>query len=325
MQNKRKQAAGLFDRFIRMLSRQDLSGADQVFDEKIAVYTTHLGNAAGLEEAKQLWKWKGKPVAGERYLVFNHVLRENDQICAESCYVVVQSGFDEGSYYHHFNYGFYFANTYAVNGKGALRMTEMRCQLDILAGNTSIVEGWWKPMNPKLYSGYQVPAIISLYDAPWRKVPEAQQYSEEEAVCDVLFRYAWGNDHSDTVLLAGCVNDNYHVDYGAKGVVTSPRAMIEMATQVRFKEYYMQHLYRLLKLDIQGEKARAVFDRHEPHRLGSRMLTIENREGIFFSARYDINLVKTETGWKWESGSYTPGITYQESIPEDEVHTFYFK
>ena len=325
MSSKRQRAAALFSRFVEMLRAHDLSEADEIFAPDIAVFTTHLGNVNGCQQAKQLWSWKGKPVGLERYLIFNHVLRENRDICAESCYLFVQSGFDEGTYYHHFNYGFYFANTYAADAMGELKMTEMRCQLDVFEGNTAIVEGWWRPVNPQLYSGYQVPAIISLYDAPWRKVEEDQNYSDEEAVCDVLFRYAWGNDHGDMPLLDSCINVDYCVDYGAKGRISSPRAFIELSTQVRFKEYYMQHLYRVTELEVLGNTAHAVFYRHEPHRIGSRMLTVDNRDGIFFSARYDIYLVKTAAGWQWNHGSYAPGLTYCELVPESETKRLYFR
>ncbi len=322
--NKRKEAHHLFSLFIEMLKSQNFDEAEKVFDKKINIYTTHLGNCIGIDEAIHLWKWKGKKVENERYLIFNHVLREDNDKCSESCYVIVQSGYDEETYYHHFNYGGYFSNTYKKDKNNQLKMIEMRYQLDIFEGNTSIVEGWWKPMNPSLYSGYQVPAIISYYDAPWHKVSCLQKYSDEEAICDSIFKYAWGNDHMDSRLLAECIHESFCMDYGSKGIIHGVRSIIEMGLQVRFKEYVMQHIYRIKAIDIQNNEAHVVFYRHEPHRLGSRILTQDNREGIFYSAKYDIRLIKEDNKWKWLSGKYITGIIYDEYVMEDETIKYYF-
>jgi len=319
----RQEINQVFSSFVAMLEKDDFSKANKVFDQSAELYTTHLGDAKGIVEISDLWKWRGKEVTVNRFSKFNHIIRSDDNSAVESVYLAVQSGYDADNYYHHFNYGYHFINVYKYENS-QWKIRTMRCQLDIFEGNTMIVDGWWKTMNSKLYSGYQVPSIVSYFDSPWKIIPKEQNYSDEEAICEVIFKYAWGNDHLDSAILAESMSSQYHMEYSNKGIVDNVRSMIEMALQVRFKEYTMQHIYRIKDINIKGDKADVIFYRHEPHRLGSQVLDIDNRNGMFYSACYSISLIKENDGWKWLGGFYKAGMFYEETVMPDESEVFYF-
>ena len=122
----------------------------------------------------------------------------------------------------------------------------------------------------------------------------------DQAVTEVLFRYASGIDRRDWELLASCFTTDCDADYGPVGAWQGAGAITSFMAEVH--EHCGHTLHRITNVTITesptGVVARSYVD--------ALVLFADNTNGVRAAGHYEDEFTQTPDGWKIARRRYTP-------------------
>lgn len=279
----------------------DESALKSLLTENCILDSTNYGKAEGREAVIEKLRWRGCPLNVSKYKIFNFVAFTKGTEAVSSCVISALVGQEDSDYFHWFQFSGYCLNDYVLE-QGEWKISKIRFQLNMLNGNTLFVRHVWGLLDYRYYQGvYEGYPICSEIQNPWIRFDEPDSLgSEKEQVLDAMFRYAWGIDHADFEVYKSCMDES--ADLSAMGI-HNLRENINFMKFKRFKESNMEHIYKINRVAIDGDKAHVELYRYEPHRLGTQKLHKYNKNYDFYSMEGHYDFVKRpgkypQGGWK---------------------------
>lgn len=293
-----------------MLSNNYDSAKEFMTDEVEAVFST-VGNYKGKNQAAEGIRWKGVELDITKCQTSNYVAFYEGDKAQQSVYVHFLYAVKEEALYP-FEFGGHMTNSY-VKENGIWKLSVIRFDLDYEKGNTAFAKDW-KLMDYKMYGGH-VLAAVHEYESPYRAIANPENLrSEEERVAETMYRYAAGLDNFDFGLFRTSLTEDV-VFYSGKAVLHNGlRNLVAGFMALRHKEAALQHSIKIFNVKVNGEEATFEAYRLEPHRLGSKTLSIDNYRDTFYSATYFNRLRKENGVWKMYEINYN-GKVFMENEP----------
>ena len=285
--------------FVMALEKDDMSLLDKVMLQNIEFYSTHLGNIAGLNSLKEKLRWKGNgtDINFAKYYVFNYVCFSEKDRAQTSFYINGLVGIDDDDGFYPMNFGGKYAVSW-TKWNDEWYMQSIRYVLDFIDQNNIFIRDWWNSINHNFYDGHNPTTIISELDSPFRVIKHREEsLDDQEQIEELFYKYAWAIDTADFNLLYSVFTEDldgqFHHSKG-KGI----RHAVEMFIHLRHKEATFQHTVSFQKIEVKGNHAKALIYRHEPHRLGSKVLWKENKNVMFWTQKWENEFRKEDGKWK---------------------------
>ncbi|UDM52007.1 nuclear transport factor 2 family protein [Cupriavidus sp. MP-37] len=182
---------------------------------------------------------------------------------------------------------------------------DIRMQINWVQGNAALLTDWTLPVQDRAWQpGDRVATIVSEMDSPWTRTDLHAAESDQYAVVETWYRYAWALDQGDFSLLAGCFSEDAQAVLTPMGHLRGRREVVGTLKAFRFPWPWMQHYGTPLKIEIDSEQgtARLWIGRLMPGKTqqadGSRLL----------GAHYQIRLRRHDAEpWLIEWMEYVPG------------------
>ncbi|WP_161429272.1 nuclear transport factor 2 family protein [Pseudomonas syringae] len=186
------------------------------------------------------------------------------------------------------------------------QINEIRHQVLWVEGDKSVLADWKTPVTDRLWQPGDEPVVLSSeLDAPWNRVPASSiAATDEEAIGEAWFRYAWGLDLSDTTLLAQSFTDSVEAELMPMGHMQGRRLLVSTLKAFRAPWPKMQHCGRPLEINFGNDRltASVLLGRIIP----GKTFTEDGR--ALYGAHYTIEMRKTPSlGWQIQKMVYKPG------------------
>ncbi|WP_322048347.1 nuclear transport factor 2 family protein [Paraburkholderia sp. J67] len=189
---------------------------------------------------------------------------------------------------------------------GARRIQTIRVQTQWAEGSVELLGGWSLPqMKRQWRPGDPASVIVSELDAPWHRTGHASVLpTDEDAIADAWFRYAWALDQADFALLTDVFTEGAEAELPPMGHLRGQRTLIATLKAFRQPWPWMKHYGTPIAIDLSSDRSTAdlVIARIMPGQT-------ETEEGKpLFGAHYRI---KAERGpdarWRISRMQYIPG------------------
>jgi hypothetical protein len=185
------------------------------------------------------------------------------------------------------------------------QICEIRIQLAWHQGDFSVASDWKLPVADRQWQPGDVRAIVmSEIDAPWNRVPHSILPStDEDAVVEAWYRYAWALDQADFALLPACFHQDVEAELTPMGRLHGRRTLVTTLKAFRMPWPWMQHCGApiAIQIDADGQQAELTLGRIIP----GRTATADGQK--VYGAHYRIRLTReSDNGW---------AITYMEYLP----------
>ncbi|HOP57139.1 MAG TPA: nuclear transport factor 2 family protein [Bacillota bacterium] len=308
---ERLEVKKVFSTYVDALESNDVALMESLFSENVILESTNYGNANGKKQVANKISWSGEPINYSRYKIFNFVcFTENGHAC-QSAVVTGLVGINDEDYFHYFNFGGYYLNDY-VKENGKWKISHIRFNLDFEDGNTCFVRNWWKLIDYRYFEGNISYPIVSEIHAPWRVIENPESLgTDEEQVLDAYYRYSWGIDHADFEIFKSCIDSefcfgNSILSNGKNQTETKEDMLanlIKFMKYKRFKEATMEHIWKIVSVDIQNGIAKVKSMRYEPNRMSTTKFNRLNMETDFYTGKFEYEFVKRE-GNDWKTGGW---------------------
>jgi hypothetical protein len=331
--SKTQQVKQVLRTYVEALETNDMDKLAGCLSDDIVLKTTNYGNANGKQNVINNLRWQGLEYNYAKYKIFNFVCFTSGDKARSSCVVTALIGQDDPDYFHYFQFGGYYVIDYKLENN-EWKMNFIKFNLDMEDGNSLFVKGWWKLIDYRLYEGSLDYPICPEYDAPWNAFEHPDDPDDvKEQVKDALFRYAWGIDHSDFTVLGSAFADNVRMvnekkDGNISGLDTMGDTMnrdelIRFMKYKRLKEAVMEHIYNIVKIEVDGEYAKLEVYRYEPHRLGTTKLHKYNKDSDFYSGSFFYEFRHVEGtyptgGWKMVTNGIRTLRTFADKNTENK-------
>jgi hypothetical protein len=277
-----------------------------LFTEDVELISSHRGNAKGRDQVLSMLRSDFTDSRPVRICVTNRVPRANGSESMIGGYVLgelepSQERADKG--------GATFGGVITLSLEGLpeqLRIRSIRFQLNFAQGNLSLLNGWALPPMERAWKPGDPPAVIvSELDAPWHKIPASElPTTDEEAIVEAWYRYAWALDQADFVLFDKSFSDTVEAELTPMGRMKGHRTLIGTLKAFRMPWPWMKHYGEPLRVDVgpDGRTAALVIARiipgqtHAPD--GKRI----------YGAHYRINALQEDgNAWRISQMEYFPG------------------
>lgn len=116
--------------------------------------------------------------------------------------------------------------------------------------------------------------------------------SDEQAIAEVLTRYATGIDRRDWALLRSCFTGDVHADYGDTGVWDGGDAITDAMEHLHADMGHTLHRLTNMTIAVDGDAATARTY------VDARLLTADGTHRIEAAGFYDDQLVPAADGWR---------------------------
>lgn len=258
--------------------------------------------------------WRGPVIKIKKQRLCNFAVmydsagkRARQSACLMSAY-----GTEHGDSMDFYQYGGHFSNRWVRLGE-KWTLEDIRFEMDWDFGNTAFAPSWaavdyetgWRPSFHPL-------AVMSEEDSPFRMEDGLLNDYEPERAVSAFYQYAYGMDNSDFYLLYDSLAPDVVIDMPPFGESMNRRYFLSVIKTIRGAETRFQHAVDIDSLKIDGESAVLKANRIEPNRISPYVLSRENFDTVFYTARYEIELRKTGERWKIRRLRYRPGIFTKE-------------
>ncbi|MBZ9557325.1 nuclear transport factor 2 family protein [Halomonas coralii] len=196
------------------------------------------------------------------------------------------------------------------------RLHTLRLQVNWGKGDVAFMAHWRLPEERLWQPGDPIATIVSDLDAPWRRLPASTlPFSEEAAIAEAWYQYAWGLDLADTAMYAGCFTDDVVAHLPPMGTLRGRREATATLKAFRQPWPWIQHYGEPIEIRIaeRGTRASMLLGRLSPgytrdadgQRLYSGYYRIELRKDA--AHRWQIRRLDYQAEWatattvKWES------------------------
>ncbi|WP_081007717.1 nuclear transport factor 2 family protein [Comamonas testosteroni] len=191
-------------------------------------------------------------------------------------------------------------------GQEHLRIRSIRFQLNWLQGNAGLLSRWKVPPMDRLWKpGDAPPTVVSELDAPWHRIPDSNlATSDEQAIAEAWFRYAWALDQADYGLFGGSFSDDVEAELTPMGRLKGRRTLMGTLKAFRMPWPWMKHYGEPLQIDIEddGRSAKMILGRIMP----GQTQTPEGKR--MYGAYYRIEALRDDSGfWRISLMEYVPG------------------
>lgn len=180
----------------------------------------------------------------------------------------------------------------------------VRVHMNWLKGNKNIVHHWHFPYERQWQPGDSVSPLISEIDAPWHAYKQAHTpLSDEDAISEAWFQYAWALDMADYSLFNGAFSDDAIADLPPMGKMKGRRMLVSTLKAFRMPWPWIQHYGVPLQIDIAEDRQSASF-------LLGRIIPEQDKTAdgeALYGAHYKIELKKEGSEWKMSRMDYFPG------------------
>lgn len=180
----------------------------------------------------------------------------------------------------------------------------VRVHLNWLKGQKNLVQHWHFPPERQWQPGDSVSPLISELDAPWHVHPQQPPLlSDEEAIAEVWFQYAWALDMADFGLFNSAFTHDATADLPPMGKLKGRRMLMATLKAFRMPWPWIQHYGVPLNIDI-------AEDRQSASLLLGRIIPEQDRtaEGeALYGAHYKIELKQEDGRWMISDMAYFPG------------------
>lgn len=162
----------------------------------------------------------------------------------------------------------------------------------------------------KWYAGMHLPVISGELDNPWKIIVNDEiELSEEEAVLETFYKYAFGVDFISFDHLPDVLEDDCIVNMAPFGAMDK-REFIQTLKVHRCSVLHWFHPARLKSITIYGDKAELELYRMGGHRQRHQQVvyTEANIDRQYACARYELQLCKNSGRWQIYKFDYFLGI-----------------
>lgn len=195
-------------------------------------------------------------------------------------------------------------------------LCDARIQISWVKDERSFPDGWYLPTGQPWQRGDRPAVILSEMDSPWHLIPDSLLHlSDEEAIEEAWYRYAWALDQADFSLLADSFSSDASGNFVPIGHLNGRREIVSAIKAFRLPWPWMQHYGQPLavKVSSDGQSASAYVGRIIPENTHT-----DDGEPIW-GAHYRICMARSSIGnWLIGSSEYCPGwLTMATlSVPE---------
>ncbi|MBN3786402.1 nuclear transport factor 2 family protein [Burkholderia sp. Ac-20353] len=302
----RSQLLDTLDAFVDAWADPHVASVGSLLDENVALFSSHRGHVHGKDKVIALLRNEFSGSSSARIAATNRVARADRDSAVVSAYVhgeVRPATAPRDSAVTEFG-GVVVLTVETRHGEPLIR--EIRIQLNWVQGDAASLPGWKLPPSDRARKPGDAPAVIvSELDAPWHRVPESSlPDSDEQAIADAWFRYAWALDQADFVLFAAAFSEQAEAELTPMGHLKGRRELMTTLKAFRMPWTWMQHNGEPLSIEIgpDGDHATMVLGRIMPGRTG------DDTGKRWYGAHYRIRLVKEhDDTWKIERMAYFPG------------------
>lgn len=308
------QIAKVFAKLISDLKANAQADFDDLFTTNCSFNMSTLGSFKGTKAAREKFNWQGLPVNYKQFHIFNSCIRYADNHAVQTAYVIGKVGKLKNNYFHYFLFGGRYLINYSYSDKW--QISTLSYLEDMEFGNTIFVDNWWKMIDYRLVDGYSNQYIIPK-ESPWKKV-ENSMTSDTEEIKDVWNKYAWGIDEWDLALTKSVLTLDVFSNIPGHPLYDRS-SLLDLFLRKRKKENVMSHVGRIKKIKVEGEEAIMEVWRYEPHRMGTKFLTVSNPNSMFYTVKYLFHLNKKNNQWKAYQIDYHLGV-FEDDVPPESLY-----
>ncbi|WP_175856184.1 nuclear transport factor 2 family protein [Burkholderia anthina] len=302
----RSQLLDTLDAFVDAWADPRVASAGSLLEENVDLFSSHRGHVHGKDNVIELLRNEFSGSGFARIAATNRVARADHDSAVVSAYVhgeVRPAGSPRDATVTGFG-GVVMLSVETRHGEPRIR--EIRIQLNWVQGDAASLPAWKRPPSDRAWKPGDAPAVIvSELDAPWHRVPESLlPVSDEQAIADAWFRYAWALDQADFALFAAAFSEHAEAELTPMGHLKGRRELMTTLKAFRMPWPWMQHNGEPLSIEIEpdGNHATMVLGRIMPGRTG------DDTGKRLYGAHYRIGLVKEQDGtWEIERMAYFPG------------------
>lgn len=302
----RSQLAGLVDAFGGAWAGAPSAQPDALFTDDVEFSGSHRGSARGRAAVLELLRGDFAGLETVRITTTNHAPRARGDEALIGAYL---HGEARPSAAADPERAVRFGGLLVVSvdtRDGGPRIRQIRFQLDWAEGRTTLLRGWNLPVMDRLWQPGDAPAVVvSELDAPWHRIPDSMlAISDEEAVADAWFRYAWGLDQADHALFEHSFSEDVEAELTPMGRMKGRRTLMGTLKAFRMPWPWMKHYGEPIQVDVEdgGHRARMILGRIMP----GQTRTPEGKR--MYAAHYRIGAVRDDTDpWRISLMEYVPG------------------
>jgi hypothetical protein len=274
-----------------------------LFSADMQYFSSHRGGAAGREAATTLIR---DDFAGWEHVgivVTNPVAKADDRLGVVAAYLL----FEGSRAGNAIQFGGMIVMESERDGD-SIHVTTVRIQINWINGELNgervALAGWTLPTGRHWQPGDPEAAIVSEIDAPWHRVPASSlAATNEQAVAEAWYTYAWGLDMADYALFGECFTEDASALLPPMGDLQGRRSLAGTLKAFRMPWPWIQH-YGVpldIQVDREGETASLVIGRLIPGQT-------RTPEGVpLFGAHYQIRAARAQGCWRIRRMEYYAG------------------
>jgi hypothetical protein len=303
MNTLREQLLAPLEALRRTWANQSEALPSDSFAADLRYFSSHRGGAAGRQAATMLIRDDFAGWEHVEIVVTNPVAKADDRLGVVAAYLLGE-GRRAGN---PIGFGGMIVMESAREDdsiRDSMRVTTVRIQINWIDGERSALAGWTLPAGRHWQPGDPEAAIVSEIDAPWHRVPASSlALTDEQAVAEAWYTYAWGLDMADNALFGGCFTEDASALLPPMGDLQGRRSLAGTLKAFRMPWPSIQHYGVPLDIEVDraGETASLVIGRLIPGQT-------RTAEGLpLFGAHYQIRAARVEGCWRIRRMEYHPG------------------
>lgn len=180
----------------------------------------------------------------------------------------------------------------------------VRTQINWTNGDRSLLSHWKLPTEQRWQPGDAESTIVSELDAPLHRFQVSTlTLTDEQAIAEAYYTYAWGLDMADAALYQHCFTEEATAVLPPMGELRGRRSLTTTLKAFRMPWPWIQHYGTPLDiaLDADGQTATLILGRIIP----GEARTPEGE--ALYGAHYRINLERRANAWQIQRMEYLPG------------------
>jgi hypothetical protein len=274
-----------------------------LFSADLRYFSSHRGGAAGRQAATTLIR---DDVAGWEQVgivVTNPVAKADERLGVVAAYLLGE-GSRAGNPIRFGGMIVMESEREDESIRDSIQVTTVRIQINWIDGERFAPPGWTLPAGRHWQPGDPEATIVSEIDAPWHRVPASSlALTDEQAIAEAWYTYAWGLDMADQALFGACFTEDASALLPPMGDLQGRRSLAGTLKAFRMPWPSIQHYGVPLDIQVErdGDAAALVIGRLIPGRT-------RTAEGLpLFGAHYRIGAVRAQGCWRIRRMEYHPG------------------
>lgn len=274
-----------------------------LFSADLRYFSSHRGGAAGRQAATTLIR---DDVAGWEQVgivVTNPVAKADERLGVVAAYLLGE-GSRAGNPIRFGGMIVMESEREDESIRDSIQVTTVRIQINWIDGERFAPPGWTLPAGRHWQPGDPEATIVSEIDAPWHRVPASSlALTDEQAIAEAWYTYAWGLDMADQALFGACFTEDASALLPPMGDLQGRRSLAGTLKAFRMPWPSIQHYGVPLDIQVErdGDAAALVIGRLIPGQT-------RTAEGLpLFGAHYRIGAVRAQGCWRIRRMEYHPG------------------